>query len=254
MAYASINDARLYYEEHGAGAPLVLLHGGTGTIDADSGWGRLVPRFAPHYRVVAVEHREHGRSENPAGRLGYDLLLDDLRALIAALGLAPAHIAGMSDGGIVALALGMASPELARTLTCVGANYRVDERIAATLSAVTPERLPLDNPAWAADLARQHDAHHAPGYWRELVRQVVAAASSSPDWTSDDLARIPLATLLIAGDDDPIGNLEQQVAMKRYIPRAELLIVNHAPHIVQHTHHEVVGDAVLNFLARHATA
>lgn len=189
----------------------MLLHGGTGTLDADSSWGRLLPRFAARYRVVAVEHRGHGRSANPAGRLGYDLLLDDLRALIAALGLVPTHIAGVSDGWIVALGLGMASPELARTLTCVGANYRVDEWIAATLSVVTPERLPLDNPAWAADLALQHDPHHAPGYWRELVRQVVAAASSGPDWTPADLARIPLPTLLIA-DDDPIGNPEQQVA------------------------------------------
>lgn len=91
----------LHYQRHGsisrcngAAEPLVL-HGGTGTLDADSGWGRLLPRLAARYRVVAAEHRGHGRSDTPAGRLGYDLLLDDLWALNAALGLAPAHIAGM---------------------------------------------------------------------------------------------------------------------------------------------------------------
>lgn len=254
MAYLTVDGLRLYYEEYGDGTPLIMLHGGTGMLDADSGWGRLHPLLAERYRIILIEHRGHGRTNNPAGHLDYGLLLADLRAFIAARDLPRAHIAGMSDGGIVALALGMAHPELALSLICVGANYCVDERVAAALRGVTPERLPQDNPVWAASLEAQHDPHHAPGYWRTLVRQVIAAALSGPNWTTADLARIPLPTLLIAGDDDPIGHLGQQVAMRRAIPRAELLIVNHAPHIVQHTHHRIVGAAMLDFLARQERA
>ena len=252
MPYLDVNDIHLYYEEQGAGAPLVLLHGGTGALEADSGWGRLTPLFAERYRVISVEHRGHGRTDNPTGRLDYALLADDLAAFIDRLGLAPAHVAGMSDGGIGALELGLTRPHLARTLVGVGVNYRVDERIRATLSTFTPGAIERDNPAWAAELARLHDPHHHPGYWRELVRQVAATAAASPTYTDDDLRRIATPALLIAGEDDPIGNLEQLVAMKRLIPGAEILVVNHAWHIAQHTHPQVVGPAILDFLARHS--
>jgi pimeloyl-ACP methyl ester carboxylesterase len=108
MPYAAVNDIRMYYEEAGLGTPLVLLHGATGAIDFHrAGWGGLLSRFAERYRAIHLEHRGHGRTRNPAGRLSYTQIADDVCVFIEQQGLAPAHVAGVSDGGIVALTIGM---------------------------------------------------------------------------------------------------------------------------------------------------
>ena len=90
MPYAEVNDIRMYYEEAGSGIPLVLLHGATGAIDFHaSSWGGLMPGFAERYRAIHLEHRGHGRTVNPAGRLSYGQIADDVCAFIDQLGLAP---------------------------------------------------------------------------------------------------------------------------------------------------------------------
>lgn len=251
MPYVDANGVHMYYEEEGDGAPLVLLHGGAGAIDADSGWGRLRALFARHYRVLLIEHRGHGRTDNPADTITYPLIADDVAAFIERLVPTPVHLAGMSDGGIAALHLGMQRPGLVRTLVGVGVNYTVDEHIREMLQIVTPEWIERENPAWHADLVRHHDTHKGPGSWRTLVRQVVSNARENPSYSDDDLRRIAVPVLLIAGENDPFGNLEQMVAMKRTIPHAEILIVNNAGHTVQDTHPAIVGPAMLDFLARH---
>ena len=72
VPYAEVNDIRLYYEEVGQGEPLLPLHGATGAIGFDAvGWGALLPALAARYRAFLIEHRAHGRTDNPAGRLAY---------------------------------------------------------------------------------------------------------------------------------------------------------------------------------------
>jgi pimeloyl-ACP methyl ester carboxylesterase len=198
MPYVPVNDIDLYYEESGTpdAPPLVLMHGGSGSLDdAEASWSALAPSFAEHYRVLALEHRGHGHTGNPAGRLGYDLLASDLRAFVDALELGPVHFAGLSDGGITGLYLALESPEILSSLVCVGTNFRVDEPIREALRNAEPETAERLFPEWAADLARRHDRHHGDGYWRELMRQIVAMASTTPDFTETDLARITTPAL-----------------------------------------------------------
>jgi len=255
VPYVHVNDIDLYYEESGApdAPPLVLMHGGSGSLDdAETSWSALAPSFAEHYRVLALEHRGHGHTGNPAGRLGYDLLASDLRAFVDALELGPVHFAGLSDGGITGLYLALESPEILSSLVCVGTNFRVDEPIREALRNAEPETAEELFPEWAADLARRHDRHHGDGYWRELMRQIVAMASTTPDFTETDLARITTPALFIAGETDPFANTEQMIAFKRHVPGAEWLIVNNAWHTVQHTHSALVGPRILDFLGRHS--
>jgi pimeloyl-ACP methyl ester carboxylesterase len=257
MPYAEVNDIRLYFEESGpaAGVPLVLMHGGTGSIDdAETGWADLAPSFAERYHVVAIEHRGHGRTDNPAGRITFDLLVEDLAAVLLARGLAPAHLAGVSDGAIVALQMAMTRPGLVRAVVAVGANYHVDATIASFLDGATPEAIERAMPEWAVDLARRHDRSKGPGAWRKLVRQVAENARTSPSFTTEDLGRIAAPTLLIAGENDPFANLDQMVGMKCAIPGAEWLIINDAGHTPQHSHPWIVGPRVLDFLERYEGA
>ncbi|ALO12431.1 Alpha/beta hydrolase fold protein [Streptomyces venezuelae] len=253
MAFVHVNDVKLYYEESGASdaTPLVLMHGGSGSLDdAEAGWSALIPAFAEHYRVLALEHRGHGRTDNPAGHLSYDLLAADLRAFVDTLELGPVHFAGVSDGGITGLRLALDYPDVLTSLVCVGVNFRVDESIRQALRQAEPETAERLFPEWAADLARRHDRHRGSGYWRELMRQIVSMASSSPDFSEADLARIGTPTLFIAGETDPFANTEQMIAFKRHVPGAEWLIVNNAWHTVQHSHAALVGPRILDFLHR----
>jgi pimeloyl-ACP methyl ester carboxylesterase len=258
MPYATVNDVRLYYEREGQGEPLLLLHGGLGAVDpaVSSSWAALRPSLAERYRTFSLEHRGHGRSNNPASQLSYAQLAEDVAAFIAQLDLAPVHLAGASLGGEVGLALGLTRPALLRSLVCVGANYRVDAPTREALAFFDAEVLERDEPAFAAELARRHDAYHAPGYWRELVRQVRAMAEVGLALSEEDLRRIPVPTLLIAGEIDPFNGLEQALAMRRCIPDSEVLILNHAGldgmanHRAQYTRPDVVGPVILDFLAR----
>ncbi len=251
MPYAEVNDIRMYYEEMGSGVPLILMHGATGSIDDPTfSWAELMPTFAERYRCLHLEHRGHGRTNNPAGKLTYVMIADDVCRFIEQLGLAPAHIAGVSDGGIVALTIGMIRPELARTLVTVGPNYSNDDLVRQANRFADVARYE-QNPDAAADMARRHDRNKTPGYWKELVRQLAENLAVNPDYTVEDLRRIPVPTLLMAGEDDLWGNLDQMVTMRKNIPTSELLIINHAPHEIQHTHPWIVGPVVLDFLARY---
>lgn len=262
MPYAEVNDIRMYYEEQGKGEPLLLLHGALGAVDpvVTSSWVTLRPALAAHYRTFSLEHRGHGRTDNPAGRLSYAQMAGDIAAFIEQLDLSPTHLAGFSDGATLGLVLGMTRPELLRSLVCVGANYRMDDHLRQGMELFDASALQRESPEFAAELARRHDAHHHPGYWRDLVEQVRANVEAELNWSEDDLRRIPVPTLLIMGEADFALSLEQMLEMRRSIPNSQMLILNHAGmdglanHRVQFTRADVVGPVILEFLDRHARA
>lgn len=252
MPYAEVNDIRMYYEERGSGVPFVLMHGATGSIDRPStGWTNLMPLFAEKYRAIHVELRGHGRTTNPAGHLTYAMIAEDIGAFIEQLDLAPAHIGGFSDGGIVALHIGMTRPDLVRSLVVAGAHYYNDAQVEEASRFVDLERIEREQPGRMAELAARHDRNKEPGSWRALMRQLAENWATNPAYTNDDLARITTPALLMAGEDDPWANTNQMIGMKRHIPHAEWLIVNHAGHQIQFTHDWIVGPVVMDFLERH---
>lgn len=103
-AYADANGLHMYYEVTGNSEPLVLLHAGAAS---SASWGEDITIFSQQFRVFALDLRGHGRTNNPAGKLSYPTMADDVAAFCAALGLAHPFICGHSDGGNVALELGM---------------------------------------------------------------------------------------------------------------------------------------------------
>ena len=252
MPYAAVNGLRLYYEEEETGPPLFLLNAAMLTIDdpARGGWAKLRPSLAERYHVVHVEQRGHGRTDNPGGGAAYTraTLAADVTALIEQLGLGPAHVAGWSEGGLVALELALAHAPAVRSVVGIGAWYTPDAKTAAMVQILAPERLEREEPARVAFLTSQHDAHRTPGYWRDLLGWVTAGLAEAR--TAADLQRIAVPTLWIAGEDDPWFELDQLLAMKRHIPGAELLLVNHAGHFVQMSHPHLVGPAIADFLTR----
>ena len=115
MPETEVNGVRLYYELHGDGAPLALVHGSW--VDGTA-WRFVVPGLAESFRVLVYDRRGHSRSERPESQGSVDEDGDDLAALLKALGLAPAHIVTSSFGGTIALRLATGSPEVFRSLSC----------------------------------------------------------------------------------------------------------------------------------------
>ena len=113
MPHVHVNDVWLFYEERGAGEPLVLVHGG---FSDHGNFRKVVPGLAESFRVVAYDRRGHSGSERPAPLGTRRDQEDDLAALIEALGLGPAHVAGTSFGSAIALGLAARRPDLVRTL------------------------------------------------------------------------------------------------------------------------------------------
>lgn len=115
MAEARIDGTTLYYERHGSGDPLALVHGSW--VDANS-WAFVVPGLAGRFEVLVYDRRGHSRSERPDSQGSVEEDGDDLAGLLEALELAPAHVVTNSYGGNVALRLACRRPELFRSLSC----------------------------------------------------------------------------------------------------------------------------------------
>src|SRR5947209_9340221 len=121
--YASVNGLNLYYEMHWSGEPLVLLPGGFMTVEA---MGEIVPQLAATRRVIGVELQGHGHTADSERPLHFELMADDIAALIRHLGLERADIFGYSLGGGVALQTAIRHPELVGKLVAVSAPIRRD--------------------------------------------------------------------------------------------------------------------------------
>jgi len=257
MPYAHVGDLEIYYQlhgqagstEHAGGDALVLLNGALDTIESD--WSKHLPAFAARYRVLAYDHRGHGRtSASPAPFSGYDMLVGDLEALLDLLGITRAHFCGFSDGAITLLYFARQHPKRVQSLILAGAQYTNDERTLALLAKMTPERISMRLPEWAARLELLHDTHHRPGYWQQLMCQMQPLWPVQPDLTLEQLAEITAPTLLIAGERDGFGHIDQQVAMRRAIPNSELCILPIAGHDVLNDQPELFQLAALGFLSR----
>src|ERR1700736_5367482 len=105
---AQVNGISIHYAIYGQGSPVIFLHGGLANADY---WGKQVPAVAAHHSVIVMDSRGHGRSTRDARPYGYDLMADDVVALMDDLKLAKADIIGWSDGGILGIDLAMRHKE-----------------------------------------------------------------------------------------------------------------------------------------------
>jgi len=137
--YAPVNGLEMYYEIHGSGEPLVLLHGAYGAIGL---WGPILTTLAENHQVIAVELQGHGHTADIDRPFNYEQFADDVAALMDHLTIVQADIVGYSMGGTTGLQVAIRHPELVRKLVTIAANYRKDgyyPEVLAGLGALTPE-------------------------------------------------------------------------------------------------------------------
>jgi pimeloyl-ACP methyl ester carboxylesterase len=224
MTYAPVNGLQLYYETHGSGRPLVLLHGGLMTIDLN--FGPLLGSLAAGRQVIAVELQGHGHTVDTGRPMTIQALASDVVALLDHLGIAEADLFGFSLGGLVAYAVALGAPA------------RVGKLIAASADAHRPpgrESVPLDEDRMPtpADFQAWLDAYQAvapdPSHFEESSVKVSAMVHEFPGWT-DELRSLQAPTLLIFGDRD-FSPLPDVVELFGLLPDAQLAVLPGTTHV-----------------------
>ncbi len=261
----------LYYEDHGAGKPVVLIHGYP--LSAAS-WERQVPALlAAGRRVVAYDRRGFGRSSQPAVGYDYDTFAVVLHALLEKLVLREVALVGFSmGGGEVARYIGKYGTDRVEKAVFVGAVaphlLKTDddpEGVDGSVFEGIKAQIVKDRPAFFTGFFQSFFNVEELGGSRisdEAVRMSwnVAVASSPvaslacvDTWGTDfraDVAKIDVPTLVIHGDKDnivPLANSGERTA--RLVPGARLVVVKDGPHAVNWTHADEVNAALVEFLA-----
>lgn len=196
--YVPVNGLDMYYEIHGAGSPLALLHGAMGTID--SCFAKLLPALAATRKVIAVELQGHGHTADVDRPLSYQQMAADTAALLKALGIGMVDLVGYSLGGAVAMQLAMQHPGMVRRVVFAGGtSYRRD--------GLYPEM--LAEPEAAADELTGSVWHQAyvrvapdPGRWPVLVAKNSELDRTFAGWPDEDIQAMTTPMLLIIGDSD----------------------------------------------------
>jgi len=197
--YAPVNGLRMYYEIHGSGEPLVLLHGAFGAIDL---WGPILTGLAENHQVIAVELQGHGHTADIDRPFSYEQLADDVAALMDHLAIAQSDAVGYSMGGDTALQVAIRHPKRVRKLVPISAKYRYDgeyPELLAGIQQMTPEIF-AGSPNETAYL------RHAPNpeVFPTLVEKLKALFGEEYAWPEEDLRSIAAPALLIIGDSDTV--------------------------------------------------
>jgi pimeloyl-ACP methyl ester carboxylesterase len=187
----------MYYEIHGTGQPLLLLHGAYMTIPT---FGALLPALAASRQVVAVELQAHGHTADIDRPLTYEQMADDAAALMHHLGLAPADVFGYSMGGGVSLQLAIRHPGVVRKFIVASAAFNAAgayPEMYAMIETITPE-LFVGSP-WEA--AYRESAPN-PGDFPVLVEKLKQLDLTPFDWPAENLRAVTAPALVIMGDSD----------------------------------------------------
>lgn len=247
----------MYFEEQGQGEPLLVLHGGLGR--GVKNFEQHFPAFSKYFRIIAPDLRGHGRTDNPGGQLSYRLMADDVAAFVDVLDLKRPCIFGWSDGGQIALELGMNYPDLLRCMVVGAAWYRFSQHYQSVLMAmgfdapgsVNIGKIEQVMPQMVQIWREFHASADDPDHWEKLAAQISTMWWTPLNYTPDDFHKIKPPTLILLGDRDQIIPVEEAVDMYHFIQGAELALVPQADHSLPRSRAELFTYIVLDFLLRH---
>ncbi|HTU61483.1 MAG TPA: alpha/beta fold hydrolase [Polyangiales bacterium] len=228
---AQVNGLDMYFEMHGRGRPIILLHGGLATIE--SAFGIVQQALACSRKVIAAEQQAHGRTPDIERNLSYMHMADDTAELLRQLDLGPVDVFGFSMGGATALQLALRHPGLVRKLALVSSPYSPNgyhERAAEAMLSTPAEHESLD--AQRDSFAR---VSARPEHFARTVTRTKQAISGDSGLRARDLRAIRADTLLVTGDRGLV-RMDHTEDMQRQLPNARLKVFDcddHDPNIVR---------------------
>ena len=254
---ARIRDIDVHYETKGTGEPLLLIHGlGSSTED----WEPQLPDFASHFCVITYDVRGHGRTDKPRERYSVKQFADDAAALLQHLGVGPAHVLGISMGGMIALQLAVDHPKTVKSLTIVNSGPELVLRTWRQRLAIysrfpivrlmgmrkmgellATKLLPGPAHASARDTFVERWARNDPSAYLRALRALIGWSVASR------LGSIVAPTLVITADQDytPVPFKEEYTAK---VPGARLVVVPDSRHMLPVERPAEFNRAALEFL------
>jgi pimeloyl-ACP methyl ester carboxylesterase len=235
--YAILNGVRLYYESYGKGNPLILLHGNGGNIE---GMKYQIEYFSKYYEVITMDCRGRGKSELGRDSLTYIQMTEDVVSLLDYLHKDSVYIIGRSDGGIIALLMGIYYPEKVKKIAAFGANLSPDTT-AAYSSLI--EQIHKDR-QHAEEMISKNDTTKN---WF-LIKQLNRLMEFQPHISADDLKKIKSPVLILSCDRDVIKE-EHTLFIYRNIPKANLCIFPGETHWITRENPILFNSTVAKFFS-----
>jgi pimeloyl-ACP methyl ester carboxylesterase len=235
--YVEINGAKIYFEEYGTGEPFLLIHGNGANIKSME---NQIEYFKSNYRVIIADNRGHGKSELKTDSLTYTQITKDWDGLVNYLKLDSINILGWSDGGIIALKMGISKQSKIKNIIAMAANLRPDTTAVHS---------------WAPNRVRKSEI---------LAREMIAKGDTSRDWklklqhydlllnqpniSHADLKMIEIPVLIMAGDRDIIKN-QHSVEIFENLSKGELCIMPATTHVAPRDKPKMFNEIVNGFLS-----
>lgn len=215
----------MYYEEYGAGKPLVLLHGFGGCAQ---NWYPFIDELSNHHRLIVVDLRGHGHSTNPQNKFTHRQAADDVFLLLDKLGIDRFSAMGMSSGAMALLHMATSQPKRIDSMVLVSATTHFPAQARAIMRRASFGTLPPQVREIYRECAQRGDKQI-----RELIAQFNAFGENSNDmnFASESLSTIPARTLVVHGDRDNFFPVEIAVDIYRAIPDAALWIIPGGDHV-----------------------
>jgi pimeloyl-ACP methyl ester carboxylesterase len=217
--YAPVNGLKMYYEIHGEGVPLVLIHGGGSTIQTS--FSIILPLLAQHYKVIAVELQAHGHTNDRDSAESFEQDADDVAGLLQYLKINKAHFLGFSNGGNTAMQIAIRHPDLVNKLVIISSFYKREGMMAGFFEGM--QQASLENmPALLKTYYLQinNDQKGLQAMFNKDKERML----HFKDWKDEDMASIKNPSLIIAGDKDVV-TAEHTLKMAQIIPNAQLMIL-----------------------------
>jgi pimeloyl-ACP methyl ester carboxylesterase len=246
MPTVHANGLDIGYEVHGAGPPLVMLHGATSSGRED--FAAQVPLFSRAFQVILPDARGHATTRwDVADGWSYGQLVDDVAALADALGLATFHVLGFSMGAMTALHFAARWPERLRTLIVAGITTQREPRLSVARRLMDPDWIDRTEPARAAVLSRRHDPVQGVDAWRRLLPAIAHDVAVQPLLGPRDLRRIELPALVAVGDRDVFAPVDHAWGLARQLPDGRLLVAPDCPHEIVARRPALFNEACAEF-------
>lgn len=220
-----LNNLEIYYEEHGNGSPLVLLHGFGGCTQ---NWHPFINELSKHYRLIAVDLRGHGYSTNPENQFTHRQAAIDVLQLLDTLDIKTFSAMGMSTGGMALLHMATMQPKRIESMVLISATSSFPDQARYIMRRASYSTMPKELQAMYKECAKRGDEQI-----QQLITQFNALHNNYDDvnFTPQILATITAKALIIHGDRDNFFPVEIAVEIYRSIPNAALWIVPEGDHV-----------------------
>ena len=217
--YAPVNGLKMYYEIHGEGMPLVLIHGGGSTIQTS--FSKILPLLAQQYKVIAVELQAHGHTNDRESAESFEQDADDVAGLLQYLKVNKTHFLGFSNGGNTAMQIAIRHSDLVNKLVIISSFYKREGMIPGFFEGMqqaTFENMPTLLKTYYLQINNDQNG------LQTMFNKDKERMLHFKDWKDEDLASIKNHSLIIAGDKDVVTP-EHAVKMSQIIPNAQLVIL-----------------------------